>query len=110
SLARRSQRKLSRMGVEVRTGTPVSEIDENGAVVGGERIPAKTVIWTDGVQASPAGQWQGAEVDRAGRIKVLPDLTIPGSRNRFVALFQWAWTYFTYARGARLITFDSKSS
>jgi len=191
------------MGVEVRTGTPVTSIDEDGIVVGEERIAAKTVIWSAGVAASPAGQWLGAETDRAGRVKVLSDLSVPGHpnifvigdtstlqqdgkplpgiapvamqegryvasviadrvagkgvkrpfhyrdkgnlatvgrsyaivdigkirltgffawviwllvhiffligfRNRLVALFQWAWTYFTYQRGARLITFMDK--
>lgn len=203
SLARRAQKKLTRIGVEVRTGTPVSEIDGHGVVAGGERINAHTIIWTAGVMASPAGKWLGAEEDRAGRVKVASDLSVPGHRNifvigdtasvmqddkplpgvapvamqegryvaaliaqrvagkelhkpfhyfnkgnlatvgrayaivdiarirltgfiawliwlvvhiyylidfrnRVVALFQWAWTYFTYARGARLITFDNE--
>lgn len=203
SLARKSQEKLTRMGVEVRTGTPVSEVDEHGVVVAGERIATSTVIWSAGVKASPAGKWLGAEVDRAGRVKVSSDLSVPGHpnifvigdtasmsqdgkplpgvapvamqeghyvasvitqrvagkrevapfryrdkgnlatvgrsyavvdigpfrltgliawlmwlvvhiyyligfRNRFVALFQWAWTYFTFSRGARLITFEGK--
>jgi NADH dehydrogenase len=206
SLSRKSQKKLEAMGVEIKTGTPVSEIDECGVVVGGERIASRTIIWSAGVKASLAGQWLSAEVDRAGRVKVEHDLSVPGHpnifvigdtatvfqngkplpgvapvamqqgryvasvierrvaqgegagavaafhyrskgnlatvgrsyaivdmgplkltgllawvmwllvhiyfligfRNRFVALFQWAWTYFTFARGARLITFDRK--
>jgi NADH:ubiquinone reductase (H+-translocating) len=203
SLARKSQKKLTSMGVEVRTGTPVSEIDERGVVVNAERIAAKTVIWSAGVLASPAGKWLGTEVDRAGRVKVASDLSVPGHpnvfvigdtasvmqdgkplpgvapvamqagryvasvithrvegkelnksfhyldkgnlatvgrsyaivdiakirltgliawliwlavhiyylvgfRNRLVAILQWAWTYFTYARGARLITFENE--
>ncbi len=202
-LARKSQKKLNRMGVEVRTSAPVSAIDERGVVAGGERIAAKTIIWTAGVSASPAGKWLGAEVDRAGRVKVNEDLSVPGHpnvfvigdtasatqdgkalpgvapvamqagryvarlvahrvrgkelhepfhyldkgnlatvgrsyaivdigkirltgliawvmwlvvhiyyligfRNRFITLFQWAWTYFTYSRGARLITFENE--
>jgi NADH:ubiquinone reductase (H+-translocating) len=205
SLAQKSRRKLTRMGVEVRTSAPVSEIDEHGVVAGGERIATGTIIWSAGVSASPAGRWLDAEVDRAGRVKVSSDLSVPshpnvfvigdtasviqdgkllpgvapvamqagryvasaiadrvvgkdekkafryhdkgnlatvgrsyaivdigiirltgliawlmwlvvhiyflvGFRNRFVALFQWAWTYFTYHRGARLITFDDKSN
>ena len=206
SLARKTQRKLTRMGVEVRTGTPVSEIDEHGVVTGGERITTSTIIWTAGVRASSAGLWLNAGLDRAGRVKVSSDLSLPehpnvfvigdtasvfqdgkplpgvapvamqegryvaslladrvtgkhekkafhyhdkgnlatvgrsyaivdmggnfrltgliawliwlvvhiyyliGFRNRFVALFQWAWTYFTYHRGARLITFDGQSN
>jgi NADH dehydrogenase len=204
SLARKSQKKLTSMGVEVRTGTPVSAIDEHGVVVEGERIAASTTIWSAGVLASPAGKWLGAEVDRAGRVKVSSDLSVPGHpnvfvigdtasvmqngkplpgvapvalqagryvasvitqrvegkelskpfhyldkgnlatvgrsyavvdigkirltgliawlmwlvvhiyflvgfRNRLVAIIQWAWTYFTYARGARLITLGERA-
>jgi NADH:ubiquinone reductase (H+-translocating) len=203
SLARKTEEKLSSMGVEVRTGTPVSELDEHGVVVDGERVNAGTIIWSAGVSASSAGKWLGTEVDRAGRVKVSSDLSVPGHpnvfvigdtasamqdgkplpgvaqvalqggryvasviidrvegkelnkpfhyrdkgnlatvgrsyaivdlgkihltgffawlmwlavhiyflvgfRNRLVAIFQWAWTYFTYARGARLITFENE--
>lgn len=203
SLARKSQEKLTRLGVEVLTSKPVSKIDEHGVVVDGERIATRTIIWSAGVAASPAGKWLGAEMDRAGRVKVMSDLSIPGHpdvfvigdtasfiqdekplpgvapvamqagryvasviaqrvagkepntlfyyrdkgnlatvgrsyaivdigkirltgliawltwlvvhiyylvgfRNRLVAIFQWAWTYFTYSRGARLITFENE--
>jgi NADH dehydrogenase len=201
SLARKTQKKLEKMGVEVITGKPVTAIREGSVTVDGKEIRAHTIIWSAGVTASPAGSWLGAEVDRAGRVKVNPDLTDPhhsnvfvigdtasvmqdgkplpgvapvamqegryvasvieqrvtgkdavkpfryfnkgnlatvgrsyavvemgklrltgfiawviwlvvhiyyliGFRNRVVALFQWAWTYLTYSRGARLITFD----
>ncbi len=200
-LARKSQKKLTSMGVEVLVCTPVSEIDEHGVEVDGKYIATRTIIWSAGVSASPVGKWLGAEVDRAGRVKVSSDLSVPGHpnvfvigdtastmqdgkplpgvapvalqaghyvaavithraegkelnkpfhyrnkgnlatvgrsyaivdiahihltgliawlmwlvvhiyflvgfRNRLVAIFQWAWTYFTYARGARLITFE----
>ena len=203
SLARKTKKKLNSMGVEVRTNAPVSEIDDHGVVVGGVRIQAKTIIWTAGVLASPAGKWLGTEVDRAGRVKVTGNLSVPGYpdvfvigdtatatqngkplpgvapvamqegryvasmiahrvegkelnepfhyrdkgnlatvgrsyaivdigkirftgliawliwlvvhiyfligfRNRFVALFQWAWTYLTYSRGARLIILENE--
>jgi NADH:quinone reductase (non-electrogenic) len=203
SLAQKTQKKLISMGVEVRTGTPVTDMDEHGVVVDGERIDAATIIWGAGVSASSAGKWLGAEVDRAGRVKVSNDLSVPGHpnvfvigdtasfiqngkplpgvaqvamqggqfvasvisqrvkgkelnkpfyyrdkgnlatvgrsyaivdignirltgffawlmwlavhiyflvgfRNRLVAIFQWAWTYFTYARGARLITLENE--
>lgn len=203
ALAQKAQKKLISMGVEVHTGKPVSELDEHGVVFDGERINAATIIWGAGVSASSAGTWLGAEVDRAGRVKVSSDLSIPGYsnvfvigdtasfiqngkslpgvaqvaiqggryvasvishrisgkepnkpfyyhdkgnlatvgrsfaivdignirltgffawlmwlavhiyflvgfRNRLVAIFQWAWTYFTYARGARLITFENE--
>ncbi len=185
--------------MEVRTNTPVQEIDAGGVTVDGQRIACQTVVWSAGVAASPAGQWLGAEVDRGGRVRVNADLSVPehpnifvigdtssfsqdgrpvpgvapaamqegryvaglikqrvtmggpeqpfryvdkgslatvgrsyaivdlkglqftglfawvlwlfvhiyyliGFRNRLVTLFQWAWTYFTYNRGARLIT------
>ena len=202
SLARKTKRKLERMGVEVREGSPVESVDEHGVVVSGERIEAHNIIWSAGVTASAAGKWLAADVDRAGRVKVESDLSVPGHpnvfvigdtatitqkgkplpgvapvamqagtyvasviaqriagkeqqhkpfhylnkgnlatvgrsyalvnmgklnitgflawvtwlvvhifyligfRNRAVALFQWAWTYLTYARGARLITFE----
>jgi len=201
SLARKTQKRLVTMGVEVRTGTPVTDLDEHGVVVDGERIKAATIIWGAGVSASPAGKWLGAEVDRAGRVMVSSDLSVPGHpnvfvigdtavamqngkalpgvaqvaiqggryvaavitdriegkelnkpfhyrdkgnlatvgrsyaivdigkirltgffawllwlavhiyflvgfRNRLVAIFQWAWEYWTYSRGARLITFE----
>jgi NADH dehydrogenase len=203
SLARKTQKKLTRMGVEVRTNTPVLNIDERGVTVPDEHIAADTIIWSAGVGASPAGKWLNAEVDRAGRVKVADDLSVHdhpnifvigdtasvqqqgkpvpgvapaaiqegsyvgsiirgrvtgqepnkafhytnkgnlatvgrsyaivdigpfhltgliawliwlivhiyflvGFRNRLVAIFQWAWTYFTFARGARLITSGGK--
>jgi NADH dehydrogenase len=203
SLSEKTQKRLMSMGVEVLTSTPVTDVGEHGVVVGGERINASTIIWGAGVSASSAGKWLGAEVDRAGRVKVCNDLSIPGYpnvfvigdtasfvqngkplpgvaqvamqggiyvasvithrvkgkelnkpfsyrdkgnlatvgrsyaivdignirltgffawvmwlavhiyflvgfRNRLVAIFQWAWTYFTYSRGARLITFENE--
>jgi NADH dehydrogenase len=202
-LARKAQKALNRLGVEIRTGTPVENIDANGVSLDGQRIVSKTIIWSAGVAASPVGKWLGAEVDRGGRVRVNPDLTLPGHenvfvigdtatlmqngkplpgvapvamqqgryvaalikqrvttggpeqpfhyldkgnlatvgrsyaivdlkgfrltgllawiiwlvvhiyyligfRNRLVTLFQWAWTYFTYNRGARLITTEGE--
>ena len=203
SLAKKAQKALNRLGVEVRTGVAVEAVDENGVMIAGKPLAAKTVIWTAGVAASQAGQWLGTETDRAGRVKVLPDLTLPdhpnvfvigdtasvtqkgkplpgvapvamqegryvasviarqvasdgkakiapfhyfnkgnlatvgrsfgiieigrirvagfiawvlwltihifyliGFRNRLLVMFQWAWAYVTYQRGARLITFE----
>ena len=83
-LANKARKALTRLGIEVRTSSPVEAIDSEGVVVAGERIPAKTVIWTAGVAASPAGQWLGAETDRAGRVKVDSDVTVPGHPNIFV--------------------------
>jgi NADH dehydrogenase len=203
SLARKTQKRLVSMGVEVRTSAPVTDLDEHGVVIDGERINAATVIWSAGVSASHAGKWLGADADRAGRVKVSSDLSVPGHpnvfvigdtanimqngktlpgvaqvaiqggryvaavisgraegkavttpfhyrdkgnlatvgrsfaivdigkihltgffawlmwlavhiyflvgfRNRLVAIFQWAWQYLTYDRGARLITFEGE--
>ena len=83
-LANKAHKTLNRLGVEVRVSSPVEAIDSEGVVVAGERIPAKTVIWTAGVAASPAGRWVGTETDRAGRAKVGSDLSVPGHPNIFV--------------------------
>jgi NADH:ubiquinone reductase (H+-translocating) len=84
SLANKAERALTRLGVEVRTNSPVEAIKSEGVVIAGHRLPAKTIIWTAGVAASHAGQWLGAEVDRAGRVRVLSDLSLPGHSNVFV--------------------------
>lgn len=198
-LALKAHKALNRLGVEIRTSSPVEEIDANGVTIGGKRIESKTVVWSAGVAASPAGKWLGTEIDRGGRVRVNADLTVQnhsnifvigdtasltqdgkplpgvapvamqqgfyvaelikqrvtsggperpfhyidkgnlatigrsyaivdlkglkftgllawalwlvvhiyyliGFRNRLITLLQWAWTYFTYNRGARLIT------
>src|SRR5581483_7664276 len=77
-LARKAQKALNRLGVEVRTGSPVESIDANGVSLDGKRIASKTVIWSAGVSASPASKWLGAETDHGGRVCVNPDLTLPG--------------------------------
>ena len=207
SLAKKAHRALNRLGVEIRTNAAVEAIDDNGVVIVGKPLTARTVIWTAGVTASQAGKWLGAETDRAGRVKVLENLTVPnhanvfvigdtatvmqgdkllpgvapvamqqgryvasliaqrvagkkqeqerpfhyfnkgnlatigrsygiieigkfrlagflawvmwltihiyyliGFRNRLLVMFQWAWAYLTFQRGARLITFDSKTA
>jgi NADH dehydrogenase len=83
-LAARARRRLEQLGVEVRTGKPVQQVDAGGVIVDGERIASRTVVWAAGVAASPAGKWLGAETDRAGRVKVNPDLSVPGHPNVFV--------------------------
>jgi NADH dehydrogenase len=72
------------MGVEVRTGAAVTAIDADGVRLGDERIAAGAVIWAAGVQASPAAVWLDAPHDRAGRVEVEPDLTLPGHPEVFV--------------------------
>ena len=191
--------ELRNLGVDVRTGVPVTSVDAAGLVAGGQRLEAATVLWAAGVAASSVGGFLGAPLDRHGRVVVEPDLTIPGRpeifvigdlslfthqdghplpgvspvamqqgryvarairdrlarravppfhywdkgtmavvgrsaaiaevfglklsgflawlawsmlhifyligfRNRFVVMFEWAWAYFSYQRGARLIT------
>ncbi|WP_207461416.1 NAD(P)/FAD-dependent oxidoreductase [Azospirillum sp. SYSU D00513] len=73
-----AERKLARLGVTVMTGKPVEEIRPDGVTIAGEFIPAGTIVWGAGVKASPAGGWLGVETDRAGRIPVAPDLSVPG--------------------------------
>ena len=84
SLSLAAQRALKRLGVEVRTGQPVENIAADGVTVAGERIPARTIVWAAGVQASPAGAWLGAATDPSGRVRVGPDLTPPGLPDVYV--------------------------
>src|SRR6266446_5324864 len=76
SLSKAAKQRLEKLGVEVRLGHSVDQIDAEGIVVAGERIASKTVIWTAGVAPSPAGKWLNAETDRAGRVRVQKDLTV----------------------------------
>jgi NADH:quinone reductase (non-electrogenic) len=197
-LSKSAHRQLAELGVRVQTGAQVTHIDEYGVNLGEERIRAATVIWAAGVRATALTDRLGAPIDRAGRVLVNHDLTVPGHhnvfaigdmtyleqdgkplpgvspvamqmgrrvagnirndlagkpyeefryfdkgsmatigrkaaiaeigklhlsgfiawmawltvhiffligfRNRFAVLFNWAWSYFTYQRGARLIT------
>jgi NADH dehydrogenase len=77
-LSRRALADLRRLGVDVRFGVPVTGIAPGAVTVGDAVIPARTVIWAAGVLASPLGKTLGAPVDRAGRVLVAPDLTVPG--------------------------------
>ncbi len=200
-LSEKARHQLERLGVEVRTGALVTAVDAEGVEIGGERVAARTVIWAAGVAASPLGATLGAPLDKAGRVKVEPDLSVGGHpellvvgdlaaviqdgeplpgvapvaiqqgrhaartirralagessepfryrnrgsmatlgrkaavavlgrlklsglvawlvwlfvhilfligfRNRFVVLFEWAWSYFTYQRSARLILHEA---
>ncbi len=73
-----ARRDLERLGVEVRTGQPVTHVGPGFVEIGAERIDAETVVWAAGVAASPLGATLGAPLDRAGRVRIQPDLTIPG--------------------------------
>lgn len=75
---------LGRLGVEVSTGRPVTDITAEGVSIGDEFVPAKTVLWAAGVKASRAAEWLGATADRAGRAIVEKDLTVPGAPELFV--------------------------
>ncbi len=75
---------LARSGVEVMLSTRVTHIDHRGVDTDAGRIDASTVIWAAGVMASPAARWLNAEADRAGRVKVEPDLSVPGHSEIFV--------------------------
>jgi len=73
-----AQASLERLGVEVVLGQPVTECTRDGVIYGGQTLAAKTIIWAAGVRASRAAEWLGAPADRAGRLQVAPDLTVPG--------------------------------
>ena len=79
-----AKRALEKLGVELMLQKRVSHCDAHGVTIGDEHIEAETVIWAAGVQASPAGGWLGAETDRAGRVVVEPDLSLPGHPEIFV--------------------------
>lgn len=76
--------QLERLGVQVWTGAMVTGVDAHGVELGGDRIAARTVLWAAGVQASPLGRTLGVPLDRAGRVRVTPELTLPGRSDVFV--------------------------
>jgi NADH dehydrogenase len=85
SLRAAARRSLERLGVEVRTGSVVTGIDDDGVLVGSERISAGTVLWAAGVAASPIAQSLGVPLDRAGRVTPEPSLALAAHPNIFVA-------------------------
>jgi len=84
SLSARAHAALAALGVEVLTRSAVTDCTPQGVSVGGRFIPAATVLWAAGVMASRAADWLGAAHDRAGRVLVQPDLTLPGHPEIFV--------------------------
>jgi NADH dehydrogenase len=78
-----AQRSLEKLGVEVALGHAVSDCNIDGVVYGDTQLGAKTIIWAAGVRASPAAEWLGVPSDRAGRLQVNPDLTVPGHPDVF---------------------------
>src|SRR6185437_11199871 len=83
-LSRKAQRHLESLGVEVLTNARVTNVDTDGIVVGGQKIPAGTVLWGAGVVASPAALWVGAETDKFGKVMVDPDLSVRDHPEIFV--------------------------
>ena len=83
-LSRKAQDQLRHLGVEVRTSSMVTRVEPGAVWIGGEKIPSPVVLWAAGVAASPLGQKLGAPLDRAGRVLVQPDLSIPGHAEVFV--------------------------
>jgi NADH:ubiquinone reductase (H+-translocating) len=79
-----AQRGLESLGVQVRLGVRVTGIDAEGVDMDDVRLKSAATVWAAGVQASPAARWLGLEGDRAGRVPVLPDLTVPGHLEIFV--------------------------
>jgi NADH dehydrogenase len=83
-LSRSAQEQLNRLGVEVRTSTTVTQIEPGAVHSNDTRLPATVVLWAAGVAASPLGRELNAPVDRAGRVLVQPDLSVPGRPEVFV--------------------------
>ena len=77
-LSAKAHRHLQQLGVKIFTGTRVENVDAEGIVADGKRIRSRTVLWTAGVTASPAARWLDADADKSGRVKVNPDLSVPG--------------------------------
>jgi NADH dehydrogenase len=78
-----AQASLERIGVEVVLNEAVTDCSQDGVVYGGKKLEARTIIWAAGVRASPAAEWLGAPADRAGRVEVAPDLSVPGHPDIF---------------------------
>ncbi len=83
-LSRKAEEQLRHLGVEVRTSQIVTRVAPGAVWVGDQETPASVVLWAAGVAASPLGRKLGAPVDKAGRVLVQPDLSIPGNREVFV--------------------------
>ncbi|WDS37897.1 NAD(P)/FAD-dependent oxidoreductase [Pseudoxanthomonas sp.] len=83
-LTDKARKQLEKLGVEVSTGKPVTHIDEHGYQLGDEAFAARTVVWAAGVAASPLARQLGVPLDRAGRVLVEQDLSVPGYPDIFV--------------------------
>jgi NADH dehydrogenase len=83
-LREKAELQLRRLGVDVRCNVRVTGIDAGGVSLGGERLPARTVVWAAGIEASQLGRSLGAPLDRSGRVKVTPELHLPGREDVYV--------------------------
>lgn len=83
-LSEKARLSLEQLGVEVHLGAAVTDCDAEGVSIGTERIETRTIIWAAGVKSSPAGAWLHADTDRAGRVQVETDLSVPGHKDIFV--------------------------
>lgn len=83
-LSEHARRSLEKLGVEVRLGESVTQVDGEGVLLGGERLESRCVIWAAGVQSSPAASWLNIPADHAGRAIIDGDLRAPGHENVFV--------------------------
>ncbi|KAF1702784.1 NAD(P)/FAD-dependent oxidoreductase [Pseudoxanthomonas suwonensis] len=85
ALSQKARRQLEKLGVEVSTGVPVTDIDAGGYRLGDAYVRSRTIVWAAGVAASPLARSLGVPLDRAGRVPVEPDLSVPGHPEIFVA-------------------------
>jgi NADH:ubiquinone reductase (H+-translocating) len=85
NLSRHAKRELEELGVEVRTGAIVTRVERGAVCVGDQRIETETMFWAAGNESSPLGRFLAAPLDSAGRVKVEPDLSVPGHPEVFVA-------------------------
>jgi NADH dehydrogenase len=83
-LSEKARLSLEKLGVEVRLNAMVTACSAADVAIGDERIATRTIMWAAGVKASPAASWLGVSADRAGRVKVAPDLSVPEHQNVFV--------------------------
>jgi NADH dehydrogenase len=97
ALSRKAERQLEELGVELRLNSLVSDLGPGRIKVGDEWIPASAIVWATGVAASPLGKALGAPTDRAGRVLVTPDLSLPEHPDVFV-IGDLAWLKDTNGR------------
>jgi NADH dehydrogenase len=83
-LSESAKRSLEQLGVEVHLNAAVTGCSDKAVAIGDERIETRTIMWAAGVKASPAARWLGVDGDRAGRVKVEPDLSVKGMPDVFV--------------------------